>query len=224
MTRYAPLSTPLSMTTTRFFSDKKPKKAAAPPPPKPAPAASPEDPARHRPPIALSGLAARYANATYVVASKANMLDRVEQEVAALAATTSPAMHQFLHNPLIPRDAKYKVVQSLDQLSPITRNLLSVLAGNARLSEWPKIAAAFAQLGAARRGLVDVQVTVAAPLTAEQLAAVQAALPVPPGKTVRMRQVTNPAITGGLQVQMGDAFLDLSVQAQVERFAKMPVA
>jgi F-type H+-transporting ATPase subunit O len=39
----------------------------------------------HRPVIHLNGLAARYANATYVAASKADVLDKVEQQLLALA-------------------------------------------------------------------------------------------------------------------------------------------
>jgi F-type H+-transporting ATPase subunit O len=210
----------------RPFSDKKAasKKAAAAPPA----AAAPTDDAKHRPPIQLNGLAARYANATYVVASKQNVLPKVESELRAIAqaAAKSPKLAQFLDNPLIARDVKYKAVAGMDQLHQVTRNLLQVLAGNARLAELPKIAATFQQLMKAQRGQVDVKIISAEPLSAAQLSLVQAALQhqVPKGKTVLMEQVTDPSIVGGLQVQMGDAFLDLSIKSRIDAVARMPVA
>ena len=42
------------------------------------------DAASHKPVVDLHGLSARYANATYVAASKAGMLDQVEAELGEL--------------------------------------------------------------------------------------------------------------------------------------------
>jgi F-type H+-transporting ATPase subunit O len=217
----------LGPTESRLFSDKKaaPKKASTTTA-KPA-AASAGNSQQHRPPIQLSGLAAKYANATYVVASQQSALTQVESELLAIAkaAAGSPKLAQFLGNPLIARDVKFSAVASLDRLHPVTRNLLQVLAGNARLAELPKIAATLQQLMQAHRGQVDVKIISAEPLSAAQLALVQAALShqVPPGKTVLLQQMTDPSIVGGLQVQMGDAFLDLSVQSRIASIARLPV-
>lgn len=183
---------------------------------------------QHRPVITLHGLHARYANATYVAASKAKKLDLVESELAGLqaAATTSPKFRQVLENPLISRDDKTKFVASMsDKLSDITRNLLVTMAGNARLNELPKIAATFQQLMKAARGEVDAKIISAEPLSAAQLKDVQKAMQsqVPAGKSVVIQAVTDPSIVGGLQVQIGDQFLDLSVKGRIEEIASMSV-
>jgi F-type H+-transporting ATPase subunit O len=184
--------------------------------------------AEHRPLIQLNGLAARYANATYVAASKAGILEQVEKELAGLASTaaTSVKFSQFLENPLISRDAKTKAVEGLDKISPITRNLLVTMAGNARLSELTKVASTFQQLMKAKRGEVDAKIISAEPLSDKVMKDVQAAMQsqVPKGKTVIIQAVTDPSIVGGLQVQIGDQFLDLSVKSRVEEIAHMPVA
>lgn len=181
----------------------------------------------HKPAIQLHGRQARYANATYVAASKAGQLDQVDSELQQLLASsqTSKQFASFLENPLISRDAKTKYVSGFDQLSPITRNLLVTLAGNARLSELSKVATTFAQLMKAKRGQVDAKIISAEKLTAAQLKEVQAAMQsqVPKGKSVLIEAVTDPSIVGGLQVQIGDQFLDLSVKSRIEEIARMPL-
>jgi len=185
------------------------------------------DEASHRPVIHLNGLAARYANATYVAASKAGILEKVETELSSLAASSgsSRAFAQFLENPLISRNAKTKAVESFDKVSPTTRNLLVTMAGNARLNELPKVASTFEQLMKAKRGEVDAKIISAEPLDAKMLKTVQTAMQsqVPKGKTVLIEAVTDPSIVGGLQVQIGDQFLDLSIKSKIEEIAKMPL-
>jgi F-type H+-transporting ATPase subunit O len=183
--------------------------------------------ASHRPPLQLPGIQARYANATYVAASKAGKLEQVEQELASLDKTskTSKPFAQFLENPLISRNEKTAYVESLDKLSPVTRNLLVTMAGNARLKDLGKITSVFAQLMKAKRGEVDAKIISAEPLSAAQLKEVQAAMAsqVPKGKKVILETLTDPSIVGGLQVQIGDQFLDLSVKSRIEEIARIPI-
>ena len=185
------------------------------------------DSASHKPVLTLHGLQARYANATYIAASKAGQLDKVEGDLKSLrsASQTSKKFSQLLENPLISRDEKTKFVNGIDKIAPITKKLLVTMAGNARLSELPKVASIFAQLMKAKRGEVDAKIISAQKLSAAELKEVQAAMKshVPAGKTVVIEAVEDPSIVGGLQVQIGDQFLDLSVKSRIEEFAKMPV-
>jgi len=179
----------------------------------------------HRPVLQLHGLHARYANATYVAASKAGRLDQIEKELLCLNETAqkSTAFSGFLKDPMISREEKTKFVQGLDKLSPITRNLLVTMAGNARLAELPKIASTFNQLMKAKRGQVDAKIISAEPLTAAQLKEVEAAMQsqVEKGKSVVLTAITDPSIVGGLQVQIGDQFLDLSVKSRIEEISRV---
>lgn len=181
----------------------------------------------HRPVIQLNGLAARYANATYVAASKAGVLDKVEEQLLSLTASAekSAKFAQFLENPMISRDDKTKVVEGLDKLAPVTRNLLVTMAGNARLADLPKVASTFAKLMKAKRGEVDAKIISAEPLPKAVLKEVQEAMKsqVPAGQSVVLETLTDPSIVGGLQVQIGDKFLDLSVKARVEEISRMSV-
>lgn len=183
----------------------------------------------HKPPIDLHGLHARYANATYVAASKGNMLEAVENELAGikLTATNSAAFKNFLENPLISRDEKEKTVSDMfsGKVSNVTMNLMMTLAGNAKLAEAPKIADTYSQLMKAKRGEVEATIISADPLTKAQVTAVEAAMKNQVGsdKTVLLTTQVDPSILGGLQVQIGDQFLDLSVGSKIDSISRTTV-
>merc|ERR1711957_74159 len=185
--------------------------------------------ASHRPPEHLYGLHARYANATYTAASKASILDKVESELEAikLTATNSETFKAFLDNPLISRDAKEKTVNDMlgDNVSNITLNLMLTLAGNARLADTPKIIETYSELMKAKRGEVEATITSAEPLTKTQTDAVASAMKtqVGEGKTVILSTKVAPSILGGLQVQIGDQFLDLSVGSKIDSISRTVV-
>lgn len=186
------------------------------------------DDAAHRPVIQVHGIHARYANAAYVAASKNGVLDKVESELLGLqkAQETSPQFATLMGNPLISREDKTAYVQKLDKISDVTRNLLVTMAGNARLGDLAKVVETYAQLMKAKRGEIDAKIISAEQLTAAQLKDVQAAMTsqVPKGKSVVIETVVDPSIVGGLQVQIGDQFLDLSVKSRIDEFANMSIA
>jgi F-type H+-transporting ATPase subunit O len=185
--------------------------------------------AAHQPLLDLHGLHARYANATYVAASKAGTLDKVEEELLALkqTAASSPPFRSFLENPLISRDEKEKQLLKLlgKKFTTTTVNLMTVLAGNARLAEFPKITETFEQLMKAKRGQVEAVIISAEPLSKQQTDAVTAAMKsqVEKGKQVVLSTKVDPSILGGLQVQIGDQFLDLSVSSRIDEIGRISV-
>jgi F-type H+-transporting ATPase subunit O len=182
--------------------------------------------AAHKPPLDLHGIHARYANATYIAASKASMLDTVEAELAGIQMTAnkSPAFKSFLDNPLISRDNKEKTIQDMlgSKVSTVTLNLMLTLAGNARLSETNKIADTYAELMKAKRGEVEATIISADALTKGQLDTVANAMKsqVGEGKKVILSTKVDPSILGGLQVQIGDQFLDLSVGSKIDTLSR----
>lgn len=181
----------------------------------------------HKPPIDLHGLHARYANATYVAASKSNTLEVVESELNGikLTATNSPAFQSFLENPLISRDEKEKTVSDLmeGKVSDVTLNLMLTLAGNARLVDAPKIADTYSKLMKAKRGEVEATIISADELTKTQMDTVAAAMKNQVGKDkkVILSTMVDPSILGGLQVQIGDQFLDLSVGSKIDAISRI---
>lgn len=183
----------------------------------------------HSPPISLHGLHARYANATYTAASKVGTLDAVEAELLGIkdAASKSDAFKSFLENPLIGRDDKESTVKELlgGKVSDVTLNLMTVLAGNARLSETSKIADTYVQLMKAARGEVEAKIVSADKLTKAQADGIAKAVEgqVGAGSKVVLSLEVDPTILGGLQIQIGDRFLDLSVKSQIDAVSRTVV-
>ena len=185
--------------------------------------------ASHKPVIEIYGIHARYANATYMAASKAGILDKVEGELAGLAksADESPAFGAFLANPMIPRDEKSKQIADMlkSKVSPITLNLCTTLAGNAKLIDLPKVAGTFSRLMKAKRGQVDAVIISAEDLTSQQSSQIAAAIKASTkdAKEVIITSEVDPSIIGGIQVQIGDQFLDLSVKSRIEEISRTPI-
>ncbi|KAL3934872.1 MAG: hypothetical protein SGBAC_009498 [Bacillariaceae sp.] len=185
--------------------------------------------AKHRPVIQIYGIPARYANATYVAASKAGVLDKVESELAGLAksATESPAFAGFLENPLIPRDEKSAQIADMlkTKVSPITLNLCTTLAGNAKLNDLTKVADTYAKLMKAKRGQVDAVIISAEALTSAQSNQIASAIKATTkdAKDVVITSEIDPSIIGGIQVQIGDQFLDLSIKSRIEEISRTSV-
>jgi len=185
--------------------------------------------AAHRPPLDLYGLNARYANATYTAASKSKSLDKVESELLAIknSAENSKEFALFLENPLISRDLKTKQVEEMlkGKTTPVTMNLMTTLAGNARLNSISGITDNYIQLMKAKRGEVEATIISAEPLNKTQTAAVSDAMKsqFPAGAKVVLKTEVNPSILGGLQIQIGDKFLDLSVGSRIEEVGRTTV-
>merc|ERR1712129_40700 len=183
----------------------------------------------HKPLINLYGLQARYANATYIAASKVNSLEKVEEELVALknTAETSKPFSDFLQNPLVSRTEKsQKLVELLDgKTTPITLNLLLTLAGNARLNVLEKVVDAYVKMMKAKRNEVEATVISSHELTKAQMIDITTAMKsqVPAGSKVVLQTKVDPAILGGLQVQIGDQFLDLSVKNRIDSIHRMVV-
>lgn len=172
-------------------------------------------------PVKLFGIHARYASAAFVAASKEKKLDVVENELNAFKAALgkSPALAGIVENPTIPREEKVAMMSKLlgKKVTHVTKNTLETLASNARLGEVEKVIDAYATLMKAHRKEVDAVVTSATKLTKKQLSSIESALAshVSKGEKVVLASKVDPSILGGLTVQIGDKFLDLSAGSKI---------
>jgi F-type H+-transporting ATPase subunit delta len=97
------------------------------------------------------------------------------------------------------------------------RNFVQLLADNRRLDLLPEISAQFEAMRAEVENTVDVTVTSAQPLTAEQSAKLSAALTKRLNRTVRLHAEVDPKLIGGAVVRAGDFVVDGSLRGRVER-------
>lgn len=182
--------------------------------------------ASHAPPKKTNGIMGRYAGSLFTAASKAKLLPKVEEELQAFNSVLkkSPAFALFLKNPTVPRGEKAKAMSSLldDKFSDLTRNLFVTLAANGRIAQSEKVITEFLDLMETASGVVKAVVTTAEPLGGKALKSVQTGVleMVEKGKKVELELKVDPAIIGGLQVAIGDRFLDLSVASRIATLGK----
>lgn len=104
------------------------------------------------------------------------------------------------------------------------RNFLRLLAENRRLRALPEIAAQYAVLRSEVENTIDVTVTSAMPLTAEQSDRLAAALARRLQRTVRLHAEVDPGLIGGAIVRAGDFVVDGSLRGRLERLGKAVAA
>lgn len=172
-------------------------------------------------PVKLFGMHARYATAAFVAAAKDKAQARVETEFMAFKDVLgkSAALATLVENPTIAREKKVAEVGSLlgDKVHYVTKNTLETLAANARLAEVEKVIDAYATLMKAHRKEVDAVITSATALTKAQESAISNALKqhLEEGNKVVVKTRVDPSLLGGITVQVGDKFMDLSARSKI---------
>ncbi len=155
------------------------------------------------------------------------MLDKVEAELVAFKTVLekSPDFNSYLANPAVSRGDKMAKLEDLlpaAQISDVTRNLLATLSANGRVAETSKIVSAYEEIMAASKGVVKTEIISADALDKKTLTAITKAVTgmLPAGQTAEVTSRVDPSIIGGLQVMIGDQFMDLSVSSRVASIAK----
>jgi len=158
-------------------------------------------------------LARRYARALFDVADAKGGAAALELrgEGAQLDA------HAGLRQPTLGAEAKRKIVIALAQAaqaSPIVLKLVELLASRDRLGLLGDVAAAYAGLANARKGVVAAEVVSALPLAPAQRQALEQAL-AGKAESVELTSQVEPGIVGGLVIRMAGRTYDGSVRTRL---------
>uniref|UniRef100_A0A8C6LV82 ATP synthase peripheral stalk subunit OSCP, mitochondrial n=1 Tax=Nothobranchius furzeri TaxID=105023 RepID=A0A8C6LV82_NOTFU len=183
---------------------------------------------RHsNPPIQVYGVEGRYATALFSAASKQSKLDQVEQELGKVSTMIKdPKMSSILMNPHVKRSIKQKAFSDAltkAKVSPITVNLINVLADNGRLTLTSDVINAFGRMMSAHRGEVICSVTTAKTLDEANLTELKLALKdfLQKGETIKLETKTDPSILGGMIVSIGDKYVDMSTKTKIQKLTKV---
>ena len=169
-------------------------------------------------------IARPYARAAFEHAHAAGQLaawgELLERASVVLA---DERVHALVGNPHVQRAALVEFVVDLAGASGNEKaaNFIRLLADNGRLALLPQIATQYAELRAEVENTVDVTVTSAMPLTAEQSEKLTQALTRRLRRTVRLSATVDPSLIGGAVVQAGDFVVDGSLRGRVERLGNI---
>ncbi|ERE76648.1 ATP synthase subunit O, partial [Cricetulus griseus] len=159
-----------------------------------------------RPPVQIYGIEGRYATALYSAAVKQNKLDQVEKELLRVGQLLKdPKVSLAVLNPYVKRSIKVKSLSDItakEKLSPLTANLMNLLAENGRLDNTHGIISAFSTIMSVHRGEVPCMVTTASALNEAVLSELKTVLKSFLGKGQVLNLKVKGMATGSLHVVM----------------------
>ncbi len=171
----------------------------------------------------LSTLARPYAKAAFEFADTAGELQSWSQSLAiAGSVTQQPNVVKLLSSPSVTADQQARALIEIcgDALSDQGRNFLTVLSENRRLQLLPEISQQFDVLKANREKAVDVEVTAAFELDADQQQKLSDALSAKLERKVNMQVSLDKSLLGGAVIRAGDTVIDGSIRGRLAKLAE----
>jgi F-type H+-transporting ATPase subunit delta len=164
--------------------------------------------------------ARRYAEAAFQVALADDRLDAWAEDLASAARVLGMAeVEQIVDSPAVPLAARSALIARLleGRVQPGALRLVDLLVSRGRADALPRVCEEFHRLLNDHRGIVMATVTSAVPLSGDETAAVRARVEAMAGAAVELESRVDPALIGGLTVQIKDQLLDASIRGRLER-------
>jgi F-type H+-transporting ATPase subunit delta len=167
-------------------------------------------------------LAKRYAKALEEAAAEADALEGVGTELERLATLwrQDPAIAAFFGNPGILLRDKAETLKGLSQrmaLSPLVARFLDLLLSRHRMQALLGVARLYRDLMNKRLGRVQAAVRTAVPLAPDLQEGLRRRLAQVLGRTVLLEPHVDPAILGGIVVQVDSTVYDGSLRTQLKQ-------
>jgi len=166
-------------------------------------------------------VARRYALALMSAAEDTGTLETTTADLVLLDGITrsSREFRLFLTSPVVSVNRKTAVARELlaARTGVVTLTFVELLIRKQREPLLPDIIEQYAVLRDQRLGIVNVDITSATELTAQQQQTLRTELERFTQKTVRLRLAVDGTIKGGLVVRIGDTVYDASLTRQLER-------
>ena len=164
-------------------------------------------------------IASRYAAAMFALTEEKGVSSDVAEEFAALAdaVRNHEALSAFLKNPLIGRNAKAAALFDLAKKShALTRQSLETLAEQGRAELLPYVAERFTALVTQAKGELMAEVTSARALSTAVEKQIADALKKATGRPVQLQLKEDPALLGGVKIQLGSLLLDATLAGALD--------
>jgi F-type H+-transporting ATPase subunit delta len=166
-------------------------------------------------------LARRYASALFQLAREGGQEEQVGQEIAQFhAAYSSSELQGILTNPAFAVDSRKRIliqVANAQGLAVLTTHFLSLLLERERLGHLAGIVSSYQRLLNQAKGRVEAKVTSASPIETAHLERLLGTLRGISGKEVLLHQEIDPALIGGLLVELEGKVYDGTVSTQLEK-------
>ncbi|MCL2766301.1 MAG: F0F1 ATP synthase subunit delta [Peptococcaceae bacterium] len=165
-------------------------------------------------------VAGRYSTALYDLATEANEVDRIEEEIKAIAAAVEEnvTLKQVLFHPQITVTDKKELLEAVfkDKVLPLTSNFLALLIDRRRETFLQDIVDEFVRLANKDRNIVQARIVSALELIDDEKRDIELLLTKITGQKVQSSFVVEPSLVGGVLVHIGDKVIDGSIKARLD--------
>jgi F-type H+-transporting ATPase subunit delta len=167
-----------------------------------------------------AAVARRYARALHALANEGRRAEAVADELAGFEQLLSAEreLREALLRPWVKATTKRSIVLEVatrQDVSPLTRNFLALVAQRRRLDLLGEILAAYRTTVDEAAGRIRARVRSAASLADAERAALRERLGRRLGKTVLLDTEVDPGLLGGFVAEVGSRVLDMSVAGQL---------
>lgn len=169
-------------------------------------------------------VAKRYAVALFNIAKEQNLLDQIEEELRTIKEvfTTDKDFVSFLKHPKVTRTAKKDVVaKAFAGATTSVAQTLQLMVDRHRIDAIAPLADAFIELNNEENSIADAIVYSVRPLTDAETEAVSTSFAAKIGKkTLRVQNVTDSNLLGGIKLRIGNRIYDGSISGKLDRLSK----
>ena len=164
----------------------------------------------------MTEIAKMYGGSLYDLAAEEGLDPRIlgELDEAAAIFKDDPAYLHLLSIPSIPKKERCALLDEAfrGQIHPYLLNFLKILCEKGTLRELPGCARAYRVRYNAAHGILEATATSAVALTKEQAARLQEKLEAVTGKQIDLKTKVDPAVLGGIRLDIEGTELDGTVQ------------
>jgi F-type H+-transporting ATPase subunit delta len=171
--------------------------------------------------VNVSQVVARvYAKALFDIGTKEGILGQIYDDLRGVqdAVEAGPESGRFFNSPKLQRADKKRILDELfaERVCRPVTGLLHVLVDKRREPVFDNIVDEFAKYRDEHEGRVHARVTTAQPLPEDERGRLAAALAKRTGKSVELHETINPAVIGGIRVNLGDSVMDGTVLRRLQ--------
>ncbi|PLT35867.1 F0F1 ATP synthase subunit delta [Bacillus sp. V5-8f] len=169
-------------------------------------------------------VAKRYAVALFQIAKEQNLLDSFEQDLRTVREVfvNNKQFLAMLQHPKVTAASKKKFVdEAFEGLSTQVKNTLLLMVERHRSDVISQMAVDFIELANEERSVAEASVYSVRPLTETEREAVSSAFAAKIGKkTLRIENIVDRSVLGGIKLRIGNRIYDGSVKGKLERLEK----
>jgi F-type H+-transporting ATPase subunit delta len=170
---------------------------------------------------AVSGVAGRYANALFDLATEEKSVAETGVTLASFLAMIeeSDDLRRLMSSPVFRTEDQMAAIDAIaakTKMSGMALNFIKLMGQNRRLAAVPGAIAGYQALVAQSRGEVTAEVTSAEKLSAKQLADLKTALKASMGSDVVLSTKIDASLLGGLIVKVGSRMMDNSLKTKLQ--------